>query len=97
MKLLSMHGDLARVVMLLTWVLHSDSSPVKSGQEGKGLAMLTGAASLGAAASSSAVISSAKLKEQTAGQTMLSQEMVFLRHRFPQTSLNMTYQECADA
>ena len=32
--------------MLLAWIMHSDGSPVvKSGQEGKGVAMLTGAAS----------------------------------------------------
>ncbi len=46
--------------------MHCDGSPVKSGQEGKGLAVLTGATAGGAAASSSTVTPPSKLKEQTA-------------------------------
>jgi len=71
--------------MLLTWVMHRDGSPVKSGQEGKGLAMSTGAASLGAEASSSAVISPSKLKGQTARADNAQQERVFFRQKFLQT------------
>ena len=65
------HADVdmhMRVLMLLAQGMHCDGSPVESGQEGKGLAMLIGdgAASWGAAASSSAVTSPSKLKGQTA-------------------------------
>ena len=50
------HADVdmhMRVLMLLAQDMHCDGSPVESGQEGKGLAMLTsdGAASWGAEAS----------------------------------------------
>ena len=70
--------------MRLAQHMHCDGSPVKSGQEGKGLAMLTSAAAWGAEASSAAaaVTSPSKLKEQTARADNAHQERVFFRHRF---------------